>query len=130
MFRQVKSALFWYYLYKFRKRVILISILLLIALFSNAIYGDVVQYLKLKDKLEYLEIALFLKWGVIIFNLTYSIYLILTIFKKYEQTKNKKPKDSKKTKPPKSIDELSSREKSFIYKKKLNSKADYLVNRK
>ena len=128
MFRQIKSALFWYYLYKFRKKVVLISLLLIIAIFSNAIYGDVVEYLKLKDKLEYLEVALFSKWGIIIFNLTYSIYLILTIFKKQEYTKETKTKSKKK--PPKSVDELSSREKSFIYKKKLNSKADYLINKK
>ena len=92
MFRQIKSALFWYYLYKFRKKVVLISLLLIIAIFSNAIYGDVVEYLKLKDKLEYLEVALFSKWGIIIFNLTYSIYLILTIFKKQEYTKETKTK--------------------------------------
>ena len=50
MFKQVKSALFWYYLFKFRRRVILIVLLLIIAFFANAIYGDVVEYLKLKDE--------------------------------------------------------------------------------
>ena len=52
MFKQVKSALFWYYLFKFRRRVILIILLLVIAFFANAIYGDVIEYLKLKDSYE------------------------------------------------------------------------------
>ena len=82
MFKQVKSALFWYYLFKFRRRIILIVLLLIIAFFANAIYGDVVEYLKLKDKLDYLEIALISKWLIIIFNIVFSIYLILTMFKK------------------------------------------------
>ena len=41
MFKQVKSAFFWYYLYKFRRRVILIVFLLITALFANAIYSDI-----------------------------------------------------------------------------------------
>jgi len=68
MFKQVKSALFWYYLYKFRKRVVLIALLLIVALFANAIYSDIVEYLKLKDKLEFLELALIIKWTIIIFK--------------------------------------------------------------
>ena len=69
MFKQIKSALLWYYLYKFRKRVILIVFLLIIAFFANAIYGDVIEYLKLKNKLDFLEIALISKWLIIIFNI-------------------------------------------------------------
>ncbi|WP_195679993.1 hypothetical protein [Aliarcobacter butzleri] len=92
MFKQVKSAVFWYYLYKFRKRVTLIFLLLIIALFANVIYADIVEYLKLKEKLEYLEIALISKWLIIIFNIGISIYLILTLFKKEESGNGKKEK--------------------------------------
>ena len=92
MFKQVKSAVFWYYLYKFRKRVTLIFLLLIIALFANVIYADIVEYLKLKEKLEYLEIALISKWLIIIFNIGISIYLILTLFKKEETGSSKKEK--------------------------------------
>ena len=109
MFKQVKSALFWYYLFKFRRRVILIVLLLVIAFFANAIYGDVVEYLKLKDRLEFLEIALISKWTIIIFNIVFSIYLVLTIFKKEEK--------------------FTQREKEFLYKKKLKTKADLLVEK-
>ena len=131
MFKQVKSALFWYYLFKFRRRVILIVLLLIIALFANAIYGDVVEYLKLKDKLDFLEIALISKWVIIIFNIVFSVYLLLTMFKKEENIEDKKPKKMKDLKPKeiKKEEKFTDREKEFLYKKKLKSKADLLVEK-
>jgi hypothetical protein len=123
MFKQIKSALLWYYLYKFRKRFILIVFLLIIVFFANAIYGDVIEYLKLKNKLDFLEIALISKWLIIIFNILFSVYLILTIFKN-ENTKLQKNniKDISKEK-------FTQREKEFLYKKKLQTKADLLVKK-
>ncbi|MDD2896165.1 MAG: hypothetical protein PHG81_09100 [Aliarcobacter sp.] len=131
MFKQVKSALFWYYLFKFRRRVIFIVLLLIIAFFANAIYGDVVEYLKLKDKLAYLEIALISKWAVIIFNIVFSVYLLLTMFKKEENIENKKPKKEKEIKPKetKKEEKFTDREKEFLYKKTLKTKADLLVEK-
>lgn len=129
MFKQVKSAVFWYYLYKFRKRVALIFLLLIIALFSNAIYSDVIEYLKLKEKLQYLEIALISKWVIIIFSLVISIYLILTMFKKEEIEEKKKEKKSEPLKKESSQEKFTQREKEFLYKKKLQSKADLLVKK-
>lgn len=139
MFKQVKSALFWYYLYKFRKRVILIFLLLIVALFANAIYGDLIEYLKLKKLLQYLELALISKWVIILFNLTFSIYLILTMFKKEDEViskqEEKKTKKEKKAKPiikekevPKE-EKFTDREKQFLHKKKIRSKADLLVDK-
>lgn len=129
MFKQVKSAIFWYYLYKFRKRVVLIFLLLIVALFSNAIYSDVVEYLKLKEKLQYLEIALISKWLIIIFSLVFSIYLILTMFKKEEIEEEKKIKKSEPSKKESKEEKFTQREKEFLYKKKLQSKADFLVKK-
>lgn len=135
MFKQVKSALFWYYLFKFRRRVILIVLLLIIAFFANAIYGDVVEYLKLKDKLAFLEIALISKWLIIVFNIVFSIYLLLTIFKSEEEQNSKKEpkKEEAKRKEPKKEEKkeekFTAREKEFLYKKKLRSKADLLVEK-
>ncbi len=129
MFKQVKSALFWYYLYKFRKRVLVISSLLIIALFANFIYSDVVEYLSLKNKLEYLELALISKWFIILFNILFSIYLILTLFKKEKQKDEIKDTNNNKEEPIiKNNDKFTKREKEFLYKK-LNSKADRLVNK-
>lgn len=129
MFKQVKSAIFWYYLYKFRKRVVLIFLLLITALFSNAIYSDVIEYLKLKEKLQYLEIALISKWLIIIFSLVFSIYLILTMFKKEEIEEEKKVKKSEPLKKESNQEKFTQREKEFLYKKKLQSKADFLVKK-
>ena len=129
MFKQVKSAIFWYYLYKFRKRVVLIFLLLIVALFSNAIYSDVIEYLKLKEKLQYLEIALISKWLIIIFSLLFSIYLILTMFKKEEIEEEKKIKKSEPLKKESKEEKFTQREKDFLYKKKLQSKADFLVKK-
>jgi uncharacterized protein YacL len=135
MFKQVKSALFWYYLFKFRRRVILIVLLLIIALFANAIYGDVVEYLKLKDKLAFLEIALISKWLIIVFNIVFSIYLLLTMFKKEDElnlkkeTKKEEPKRKEPKKEKQKEEKFTAREKEFLYKKKLRSKADLLVEK-
>ena len=127
MFKQVKSAVFWYYLYKFRKRVTLICLLLIIALFANVIYADIVEYLKLKEKLEYLEIALISKWLIIIFNIGISIYLILALFKKEETGSSKKEKIVEKETIKK--EKFTQREKEFLNKKNIRSKADILLDK-
>lgn len=134
MFKQVKSALFWYYLFKFRRRVTLIVLLLIVAFFANAIYSDVVEYLTLKEKLQYLEIVLLAKWIIIIFNIVFSIYLLLTMFKKEEEEVSikKEKKNIIKENLPKnknSDEKFTDREKQFLHKKKLRSKADILLDK-
>jgi len=136
MFKQVKSAFFWYYLYRFRKKVITIVFLLAIAFFANAIYADVVEYLTLKEKLEYLEIALAVKWLIIIFNIVLSVYLVLTLFKAEKNEEDKKTQAKKKKnegiistkKSSESSLKFTKREEEFL-KKDLKSKADLLVER-
>ena len=123
MFKQMKSALFWYYLYKFRKRAIFIFFLLLVALFSGFIYGDVVEYLKLTQNIEYLKYVLALKWFIIIFNSLLSIYLILTLFKNSEiQEKSSIKKDKVETK-----NSFTQRETELLHKKKLINKAENII---
>lgn len=123
MFKQMKSALFWYYLYKFRKRAIFIFFLLLVALFSGFIYGDVVEYLKLTQNIGYLKYVLALKWFIIIFNSLLSIYLILTLFKNSEiQEKSSVKKDKVETK-----NSFTQRETELLHKKKLTNKAENII---
>ncbi len=123
MFKQMKSALFWYYLYKFRKRAIFIFFLLLVAFFSGFIYGDVVEYLKLTQNIEYLKYVLALKWFIIIFNSLLSIYLILTLFKNSEiQEKSSVKKDKVETK-----NSFTQRETELLHKKKLTNKAENII---
>ena len=126
MFKQMKSALFWYYLYKFRKRAIFIFFLLLVALFSGFIYGDVVEYLKLTQNIEYLKYVLALKWFIIIFNSLLSIYLILTLFKNSEnQEKSSVKKEKFETK-----NSFTQRETELLHKKKLINKAENIIKNK
>ena len=123
MFKQMKSALFWYYLYKFRKRAIFIFFLLLVALFSGFIYGDVVEYLKLTQNIGYLKYVLALKWFIIIFISLLSIYLILTLFKNSEnQEKSSVKKDKVETK-----NSFTQRETELLHKKKLINKAENII---
>jgi len=139
MFKQAKSAFIWYHLYKFRKTVIFIVLLLSVVLFSQWIYSDVVEYLTLRKKLEYLDILLPIKWAIIFFNIGLSAYLITSLFKKEkkeEVVKKEKRVESKVQSDIKKEKEetlksstLSEREASFLYKKKLNNKADKLTNR-
>ena len=123
MFKQVKSAVFWYYLYKFRKRAIFVFFLLLVALFSELIYGDVVEYLKLTQNIEYLKYVLALKWFIVIFNSLLSIYLILTLFRNStNDEKSNIKKDEFETK-----NSFTQRETELLHKKKLTNKAENII---
>ena len=140
MFKQAKSAFIWYHLYKFRRTIVLVVLLLSVVFFSQWIYSDVVEYLTLRKKLEYLDILLPIKWAIIFFNIGLSAYLITSLFKKEKKEdivkKEKKTevkvqsviKKEKKEEALKSST-LSEREASFLYKKKLDNKADKLTNR-
>ena len=123
MFKQMKSALFFFFLYKIRKRAIFIFFVLLVALFSGFIYCDVVEYLKLTQNIEYLKYVLVLKWFIIIFNSLLSIYLILTLFKNSEiQEKSSVKKDKVETK-----NSFTQRETELLHKKKLINKAENII---
>jgi len=141
MFKQAKSAFIWYQLYKFRKTVVLVVLLLCVVFFSQWIYSDVVEYLTLRKKLEYLDILLPIKWAVIFFNIGLSTYLVTSLFKKEKKQEIKKEKVSVKSskkeivkkeeikEQKQSKETLSDREASFLHSKKLNNKADSLINR-
>jgi len=98
MFKQFKSALIWYYIYRFRGRVALILTLLFVIVFSQFIYGDIVQYLKLRNKLEWLDYILPIKWAIIIVSLFGIFYLLATMFQK--KTKESDDKDKVQVRKP------------------------------
>jgi hypothetical protein len=135
MFKQMKSAFIWYHIFKFRKTVILIVLLLSVVLFSQWIYSDVVEYLTLRKKLEYLDILLPLKWGIIFFNIGLSAYLIILLFRKEKKQEEKVQDNTRQTKQKEKeikkevSSSLNQREASFLHKKKLNNKADKLTKR-
>ena len=141
MFRQAKSAFIWYQLYKFRRTLVLVALLLSIVLFSQWIYSDVVEYLSLRDKLQYLDFILPIKWSIIFFNIGLSVYLILSLFKSdkaekgvekreksplKKELKQESPVNKKEVKSEKFTD----REKMFLHKKNLKTKADSVVDNK
>lgn len=129
MYKNIKNAFVWYFLYKFRKTFTLIAVLLAIVLFSQWIYADVVEYLTLREKLIYLDIILPLKWGIIFFNIGLSVFLFLRLFKGEKENKQRKEKKSIHKEEDKK-DNLSAREKEFLYKKSLKNRADILVKGK
>ena len=133
MFRQIKSAIFWSLLYKFRRRLTIVVLLLSMVLLSQWIYSDLVEFLNIQKQTQYLGYLLLGKWLLIFTNIGISAYLILTIFKKEKsmnnQIKEEKVNDKKKNEQKKDISNLSNREKSFL-KKKLRSEAEIIMDNK
>lgn len=122
MFRQVKSFVFWTLLYRFRRRLTLVAVLLALVLMSQWIYADVLEYLKITQQTEYLHYILPLKWSIVIGCIALSAYLVLSMFNKEQKpSKRPAPKEAAKQK-------LSERERSFLGRK-LRSKADMLMDR-
>lgn len=125
MFKQVKSALIWYYLFRFRRRVSIIILLLLLAFFANSIYGDVVNYLTVTKQLYLLKYALLTKWAIILGSLFAVIYSIINLFKNIGKKKTPTEKKKLPTTPMMSPQEQRLREKP-----QLRSRADQLIARK
>ncbi len=125
--KALRSFIFWTLVYRFRKRITLIVLLLSVVLLSQWIYADVVEYLRLTEQVEYLHYILPAKWGIILFNISLSTYLVTTMFKKDEPDKNvkKAPVEKKKEKPN---EELTEKERSFLTKK-VRSQAEILMDR-
>lgn len=96
MFKQIKSAIFWTLVYKFRKRLTIVVILLSTVLLSQWIYSDIVEYLKLSEKIIYLNYVLMAKWIIIFTNIGISAYLILTLFKTEDKDLSKNKTTKKK----------------------------------
>lgn len=93
------------------------------ALISNFIYSDIVEILKIKEKTQYLEIALLIKWLIILFSIILSFYLILTLFKNNQEDNKNDLENSIKD------DKFTNKEKEFLHKKTLRTKADFLINK-
>ena len=115
MVRQVRSLILWTLIYRFRRRLTIVAVLLSMVLLSQWIYGDVVEYLRLSEKVEYLSYVLVGKWTVIFSNIAVSAYLILTMFRKEEKTdKKNRSKEKKSDQEVISVDTLTDRERSFF----------------
>ena len=122
MFKQAKSIFFWTLLYKFRRRLTLVAILLSTVLLSEWIYSDIVEYLTLTQNTQYLNILLPLKWLIIFFNIALSVYLVLSLFK------GQKREVVKEDVAEKSKLEITPREKEFM-SKKIRTEAEIIMDK-
>ena len=131
MFKAIKSAIIWTLLYRFRVRLTIIAMLLFMVFVSEWIYTDIVNYLTLSNKVQYLFFMLLIKWIVIVSNVALSIYLFLTMLKRDKniknQTKDGKKADKKHMKTS-SVKSLSNREKEFL-NRKIRSKSQMLMDK-
>jgi len=130
MVRQVRSLILWTLIYRFRRRLTIVAVLLSMVLLSQWIYGDIVEYLRLSEHIAYLSYALVGKWIMIFSNIAISAYLILTMFRKEEKKdKKRRTKENKKEEKVLSVDTLSDRERSFLTRK-IRSEAEILMEKK
>lgn len=130
MVKHVRSLILWTLIYRFRRRLTVVVVLLSMVLLSQWIYGDIVEYLTLSENVVYLSYVLAGKWTVIFTNIAVSAYLVLTMFRKEEKKdKNVKQKKKKREQEVISVDTLTARERSFLTRK-LRSKAEILKNKK
>lgn len=121
MIKGIKSAIFWTFIYKFRKRLVLILMLIFLVLISQFIYADVVEYLKLTKQEDIIGYALFAKWVLSISCIFFAVYILFGLSKQKAQ----KPKPLKEDEDSK----LSDREKRFI-NRKLRTKTEIIMGSK
>ena len=130
MVRQIRSLILWTLVYRFRRRLTVVAVLLSMVMLSQWIYEDVVEYLKLSENVGYLSFVLIGKWLLIFTNIAVSAYLILTMFSKEgKQDKRGKSKEKQNDKAVISVDTLTERERSFLTRK-LRTKAEILKEKK
>lgn len=125
MFKAFKSAAIWWYLIKFRKSFAAIFLLVIFLFVIWLSYNDIVEFLKLSNRLDLLKFALFFKWLLILAVLIAIFYIIknmISFSKKDEKTQEIPQKTTKNQ-------ELDPREKKILEKDKLLSKADLIIKK-
>ncbi len=121
MFRQIKSAIIWAYIWRFRKLLFKLAIIALLIFIIQYFYADVVEYLRYSHRENKIFEALLLKWGAIVALLVIAIYFIAQALKK-EPAKIMQ-KDKKVTIPKKlSKKEIRQRAQEIIESKSRDSR--------
>ncbi|SMC09644.1 hypothetical protein [Nitratiruptor tergarcus] len=119
MFRQLKSAIIWTYVYRYRSLLFKTVVILLLLILIEFIYRDIVQYLQMAKKIEYMPYILFGKWSLFFGALLYLIMNTKKSLKKSEkmqksdENKKHKSKQQKLTKK-----EIAALAQDLIEKKK------------
>ena len=111
--KTIKSAIIYYYLYKFRKTFFIVFLLIVSDIFMGFFISDLYEV----SKEAYL---LAIKWSWYLLSFLIVLFLIKNIFKK----------DIKETKKTKDIKEnFTPIEEEILNKKKLKSKADLIIEK-
>ena len=119
MFRQIKSAILWAYIWRFRKLLLRLAIIALLIFLIEYFYADVVEYLRYSHRQNRIFEALIIKWIAIAALLGLALFFILQA--------TKKPKGSEAKKPSKSLERLDPRKLS---KKELRKRAQEIIESK
>ena len=88
MFKQIQSAIIWTYIYKFRKFLLQILVVIVLFFFVEYFYRDIVEYLTIsghKDKIFYLLLA---KWAIFMLLISFLSVRLYTILKKTKKPPN------------------------------------------
>lgn len=121
MFKQLKSALLWFYLIKFRRSLSLMAFLGLVIFFANSIYADLVDYLRFTDQIHLLKYAVIIKW-LIIFSACLGIFRLA-----FHLIKQLKPQ---KAPLPVATTYISPQERQLREKHQLTSHAEQIIQQK
>ena len=115
--KAIKNTIIYYYLYKFRKKILLIFGIILFDIIISFFISDLSE---VYDK----KTLIFIKWGIYIL----SFVVIYFIIKSKKEKKTSKIETSQKDKKEEVI-EYSSKEKEILKKPKLKSKADLIIEK-
>lgn len=114
MFRQIKSALIWTYIYRFRKLLLKIFIALLLFVFIEFIYRDIVEYLRLSHNVAILPYVLIAKWAL---YLLIAFFIFFSVYKTFGKKSDNKGKIEKKSDKKMSKKELALTAEQIIRQK-------------
>jgi len=112
--KAIKNTIIYYYLYKFRKKILLIFGIILFDIIISFCISDLSE---VYDK----KTLIFIKWGIYILS-------FIVIYFSAKAKKTPKIETFQKDKKEEVI-EYSSKEKNIIKKPKLKSKADLIIEK-
>lgn len=96
MFRQIKSAIIWTYIYRFRKLLLKVFVALLFFVIIEFIYRDIMEYLRLSHNISLLPYILFIKWALYMLIVLFTIFIFYKTFSRKGDNKEKSEKKSDK----------------------------------
>ncbi len=114
MFRQIKSAIIWAYIYRFRILLFKILIAFVIALIIEYVYRDIIEFLQVSKQIEFLLYILVVKWLLLLAIVLYLFFSIYQVFKKQKDEHTMK----------------HNKKKEILHKKQLPLTAEQIIQQK